>query len=196
MKKVIFVLTALLVFNSCGTFYLGYDMSFEKGMVNEQNYSAVNKSFENDEIRMTLDFTKQQFYLIIENKTDKRISLIWDESSLIFPDGVIDKLIPDGTRFINTDLTVLPTVIPPKAKAVKTFCTNKQIIYETYKYYGASGWVVKNLFPEKPKKKSILLDKYKYLLDDYLKLYLPFEDENGRAYTITLYLKIGNLKAI
>lgn len=196
MKKVIFLLTALLVFNSCGTFYLGYDMTFEKGQIDDKNYSVKEKSFENDDIKMTLDFTKQQFYLVIENKTDKRISLIWDESSLIFPDGVIDKLIPDGTRFINTDLTVLPTVIPPKAKAEKTFCTNKQIIYEAYKYYGASGWVVKNLFPFKPKKKASLLDKYNYLLDDYLKIYLPFEDEKGKAYTVTLYLKIANLKAI
>lgn len=196
MKKVLYLLLSTLLLSSCGTFYLGYDMSFEKGQIEDRTYSVVEKTFENDDIRIKLDFTKQQFYLTIENKTNERVSLIWDKSSLIFPDGVIDRLIPDGTRFINTDLTVLPTVIPPKAKAVKSFCTTKQINYEVYKYYGASGWVVKNLFPYKPKKKANLLNHYNYLLDDYLKIYLPLEYENGRKESVTLYLKIDNLKAI
>lgn len=196
MKKLLYLLLSTVFLSSCGTFYLGYDMSFEKGQIEDKTYSVVDKTFDNDDIRIKLDFTKQEFYLTIENKTNERVSLIWDQSSIIFPEGVIDKLIPDGTRFINTDLTVLPTVIPPKAKAIKSFCTAKQIKYETYKYYGASGWVVKNLFPYKPKKKATLLYYYNYLLDDYLKIYLPLEYENGRKESVTLYLKIDNLKAI
>lgn len=195
MKKLLLFLLIPFIC-ACGTAFLGYDMTFEKAKIDSESYQVINDTFQNDNVRISLKYTKQEFSIVVENKTSHRISMIWDESALILPDGFIDKLIPDGTKFINAEKTVLPTVIPPNSKVLKMFCTNKQVNYQSFGYYGAKGWVVYNLFPYKPHKKQDLLNHYSFLTKDYLKIYLPFKQDNGSDFTVTLMLKIDNLKAI
>lgn len=194
MKKLLLIFFIPFIF-ACGTVYLGYDMKFEKVSIDSESYQVINDTFQNENLSISLKYTKQEFSIVVENKTNKRISLVWDESALILPDGFIDKLIPDGTRFIDAEKTVLPTVIPPNAKALKMFCTNKQVNYH-FESYGAKGWVVYNLFPYKPHNKEALMNYYSFLTKDYLKIYLPFKQDNGSDFTVTLLLKIDNLKAI
>ena len=78
---------------------------------------------ENAPIYITAHFNSSETGLIccieltITNKTDAPVTIIWDESALVLPNGESSRLIQGELRFIHIGLPQAPTPIAPFSKA-------------------------------------------------------------------------------
>lgn len=54
-------------------------------------------------------------FLVIFNRTEYPVTIIWDESSIVLPWGESSRVVLGSTRFINIGLPQAPTVIPPRS---------------------------------------------------------------------------------
>jgi hypothetical protein len=71
--------------------------------------------------------------VIIENKTNTPLKIIWDESTFIESDGTASKIIHAGVRLMEKNSPMAPTLVPPKAKVVDSVTPTNRIYY-------SKGW--------------------------------------------------------
>ncbi|OGF65725.1 MAG: hypothetical protein A2Y62_06420 [Candidatus Fischerbacteria bacterium RBG_13_37_8] len=71
--------------------------------------------YEDDLIKIMWVPGKEAFSFMLENRTDKLLKILWEESSLITQAGESHRVIHAGVKFINQDQPMPPTMVPQKA---------------------------------------------------------------------------------
>jgi hypothetical protein len=104
--------------------------------------------FQNDNMSTTLNCKNSHWAeILIENKTDKVITLQWDLSSFSPISGSSQRLIPEGTKYSQSQQSVPPVAIAPGTKFVKSFTSADGSYYESGQYGGWRDlpWIPKDL---------------------------------------------------
>ncbi len=72
----------------------------------------------------------------LQNKTQNRLAIIWDDTSFIDSDGTSSRVFHTGVRYAAKDESQSPTVVAPNA------IVNDEILPSDFTFYGDSaGWV-------------------------------------------------------
>jgi len=70
-------------------------------------------TFEDEFIRITWNPFETQLGLILANKTNSSQRVIWDEISYVGPEGRSDRVIHEGVKIADRDVSMPPTVVIP-----------------------------------------------------------------------------------
>lgn len=72
----------------------------------------------------------------IQNNTDNRMLIVWDESSFVLPDGDSSRVYHFGVKYSQREQSQPPTVIAPGARV------DEAVLPTDYTYYrsGGGGW--------------------------------------------------------
>lgn len=76
----------------------------------------------------------------IQNKSETPIKIIWDESSVILPDGSAKRVYPTGTKYIDATREHAPTIIPAQASVTTGLSRSDNLTF-------SSRWVQGPLLP-------------------------------------------------
>lgn len=104
--------------------------------------------FQNDLVDARLNCQNSHWATIsIENKSDKVITLIWDLSSFTSETGNSQRLIPEGTKYINANSSIPPITIAPNSRFIKSFSSSESFYYQSGQYGGWRDipWIPKDL---------------------------------------------------
>jgi hypothetical protein len=89
----------------------------------------------------------------IANSSGDPLSILWDESSMILPNGVSKRIIHTGIRYLREMEQQIPTVIPPYAEVVEAIWPTENIVWSnTY-----NKWIETKIFVAPGDKISLYL---------------------------------------
>lgn len=127
MKKILVGLLALSLFG-CATAYQQdrdcHNRVVESKPMQDKNISAV----------YVVDFDKSITSFIFENKTDKVLKIIWDESVFVDQNGLSNPVFTGNMKIADRGGAVLPTVLQPKGK------TEVLVLPKGNVNWGSDGW--------------------------------------------------------
>lgn len=110
MKKFLFIsLLAMIFLSSCAPsnpYRYVYQMT--KPQKNENN------KFEDDKVNFEFKINDADVSFKLYNKTEKPLKIIWDEASFV-NQGEAQKIMHKNIKFIDSEKSQAPTVIPPGA---------------------------------------------------------------------------------
>lgn len=120
-----------------------YEIGFKLDKVfNEAEIDNVMKpteanTFADDWFNIVWTPTPKGFDFVMENKANKTLTIVWDESNFINEKGESGKVFHSEVKFINKDESISPTNIPIFAKI------NDILLPVEYWYFGTAkkiGW--------------------------------------------------------
>ena len=108
-------------------------------------------SYQDTDIVLGLGFPSQRnsptgFSLFIENYSDEEIHILWNESSIVLPNGKVSGLIHKGVKFINRNKLQQPTTILAKSRLDEFVEPSNNIYYDTNTLGYGGVWQVTPLF--------------------------------------------------
>lgn len=154
-----------------------------------------NPFFENEHLKVEFGIAKTYisgygyadvFSALIQNKTDRVIKIIWDETSITDNWGWGARVIHSGVKFIHSDLPQVPTIIPPKSVVKDIMIPVTHIKY-------SNGWVIYSVSGDVPERYFLItykIDETRYHLSGKLVLYESLEQEQPQMSTNELVLAI------
>jgi len=105
-------------------------------------FKVLNPVFENEDLKVVFSIGKAEgaeiLALRIYNKTDRFVSILWDESLITDNNGRAVRPIHSGIKFIFADRPQVPTIIPPKS------FIDDIMVPQSHIYY-SDGWRVEPL---------------------------------------------------
>ena len=105
----------------------------------KRDYAAVGaKDFKYEDKNISFAYVPVSFDssvpITIQNKTDKAIKIIWDETTFINQTGQSEKILHEGVRLLEKGASMSPSVIPPKANLTDIITPVSKVIW------GGSSW--------------------------------------------------------
>lgn len=79
---------------------------------------------------------------ILENKSDHSLKILWDEASLVGPDGVSHRVMHEGVPYMDRNSTQPPTVVAKGAKVTESVSAADMVEFNT-----TVGWTQNPLLP-------------------------------------------------
>ncbi len=208
MKKIFLYIFILLFLNSCSTYRGFYDIQLlygERNISNDffgeieynskiiNNLSTFNIKDKVLDIEISvLDATK--FNLIVKNKSNQTIKLIWDNCVFINTSGENSKFIHSGTKFIDKGNPQNPTLILKNTSINDIIIPSNNIYYVTGQY---GGWKYKSLFGQTASvisENDLKKQTENYIGKDFI-IMLTFEIDSKEV-EYTYNLKVNDFKII
>jgi hypothetical protein len=138
MRSFLVAMTSLALLTGCVT------TGFVKNSPDFPKYKPIQ--IEDDHLRGQIDIVDDSWVkLSLENKTDAVITLTGDLASFSTSIGESYKLVPEGTRFIDSGKSVPSIPIPPRAKFTKEFASGDSFHYSTYGGWDQDPWIPRDL---------------------------------------------------
>lgn len=134
MRKAMLSLWSLLVLLSGVMFGQRYIWHFFL----ESPVLSENLSFSDDYIDIIFSVDETDVGFNIRNKTDRGIKIIWDDISMINPDGNSSRIIHNGIRLMDRNIPQATTMIPPKSNVLDMLVPSENIYYLTNGEWGTN----------------------------------------------------------
>jgi hypothetical protein len=185
MKKNLFLLLLLgAALCGCRAWRAMPEMSLNNVLVNDMIQTDIvdGNIFENEGISIDITNTTNLFTIKIQNRTGEALSLVWDESAIIYPGGESVKVVTGDTKFIDAEKSALSTAIPPYSSISQFVCGLNQINQATK--------TVRGFFPAVSKSRERLSNRYKRLEGQEMRVYLQLRNNANER---TGYLFIFNI---
>lgn len=106
------------------------DVSEEWGEYEISEAEEEGYAYEDELVRVVTIPTNMSFTLIIENKTEHTVQLVWDQASFVGPDGNSSRVTSGQTKVKDVGQSQPATPIPAKAKTDVTAIPNV-LIYDS-----------------------------------------------------------------
>ena len=172
MKFIALLLTSFILTScSLGTrFTYSYELQ-------EPLQSKENKyTDENIDVHFTID--DKGFNFKLYNLTSERISILWNESSIVIFDEA-NALMHSGTKYTDAGKDQIPSTVPPKAFIDDRVILINNVTFRSGDKYTQSGWVIKEMLRiydlnNKKVRQKIFDNKGKQI-----GLFLPIESKDG-----------------
>ncbi|HOF40645.1 MAG TPA: hypothetical protein PLD73_11265 [Candidatus Hydrogenedentes bacterium] len=126
---------------------------------------------------------------ILENKSSHSLKILWDEASLVGPDGVSHRVMHEGVRFIERNAPQPPTVVAKGAKVTDTMSPSDMVEYNE-----TVGWTQNPMLPyragtDDPEGTAAVQ------IGKTIRVLLPMEIEGVvNEYTFTFTVESANIK--
>lgn len=145
MKHLLSVIIALFLFSGCASYSVLYDLELsnvttpegEAPKSNFINQSGPQHDYAEELVHIRLTFTVNNIHIYVYNRSDKTITLPWDNVSYISADGTANRVIHSGVRYINKTAPQTPSIIPPESSLDDVMIPTDNIYYD-----GALGWMI------------------------------------------------------
>mgnify|MGYP003606465541 CR=1 FL=1 len=172
MKKLIYLVFPILL-SSCtmGTRFTYTYALLEPKQSNENKYGdeIISAKFKVDDEGVELEVT---------NLSDERISLLWNESTIVIKDEA-NAIIHAGLRYVDAGKDQIPSTIPPGAYIKDRAILINNLSYKPGDKYTRSGWVIKAMLPiwdlNNKKVRQRILDNKGQIVG----LFVPIETQEG-----------------
>lgn len=139
MKTPLFFLLTLTLFGCAST--VKYNRTYQP--VDSSGYSYEDKN-----VKMTYQpvTIATGVPLTIENKSDKPIKVVWDESSFLNESGNSERIMHDGVKFNDRNSPMVPTVIPPHGRINDAVTPTSRAHFDSSEYgVPGLGWLLNPL---------------------------------------------------
>ena len=132
-------------------------------------------SYEDDMIKILWIIELDRLSFILENKTDHSIKIIWDEAIFVDENGLSNRIIHSGVKYIDRDKSLPPSVVIRKGTLIDMIVPVDKIYYSDL----YSGWKIQPLIPV-PDYDNIEVSKNlaKENIGKIIQVLLPLEIEN------------------
>jgi len=107
--------------------------------------TSTDNVYEDRVIKVVFQLQENNVSFNLQNKTDKVIKCVWDESSFIDLNGNSCKIVHQGVRYIARNESMPPTIIPPGASISDFVIPTENVTWNDH------DWVCEPLFPGIPK---------------------------------------------
>jgi len=155
MKK-IFILLNTILMTGCMSMYTGlgtgtsnlyagwgyYTYKYEMEGINPDSVMVFNDSL----INVTFNISKEGIGFKMQNKLNKPLRIIWDETSYI-NNNKAGKVMHVGVKYTERSNSQPPTLIPPGTIIDDEITPVENIRWRSGTTYSAGGWVTDPLFP-------------------------------------------------
>jgi hypothetical protein len=155
--------------------------------------------FEDSTTKFTFTISAKEIDFVAKNKTEQPIKIIWDEASLVIY-GSAEKVMHNGTKYIDRNNSQPPTTIPGNAHIDDLVVPTSKVYYrEGYystTYSNAGGWETNDLFPTQDLKSEETKSLINASKGQEFTLYLPVRDPNGKEIGYSFVFKIRDVSCI
>ncbi|MDO8137817.1 MAG: hypothetical protein Q6354_09265 [Candidatus Brocadiales bacterium] len=139
-----YVLTTLLLFAVFG------GCAAPKGEIQnlyKYHFSLIRPStgtlnFEDDTLFITFAPDSEKINLLIRNKSDSPIKIMWDEAAYVDKAGISHRVIGKGTRYEDKERPQTPTMVAPNSSVAEWVMPSDNIYHTFFR------WKVSPMFPE------------------------------------------------
>lgn len=147
----------------------------------------TESTVEDSLVTITCSVNMSSLSLLISNKTNNTIKVIWDEMLYVDHNNVSGRIMHNGVRYIDRNMSQLPTLIAPGTWLIDDIVPTDNIYFVTGQY---GGWRTLRLFPEA---KEVFTNNDSVLppviIDKDVKLILPLMIDNVvYRYSIVFYI--------
>ena len=157
-------------------------------------YTVTPDHIENHHVSLTIGQVASTagMSLIILNKTDGVISVLWDRTVLVTPNGRSQRVIHSGTKLVDRSGIQAPSVIAPNGRIDDIIVPSDNVYYESGQYsrYGSvpGGWRYQTLWQE-----SMVDGKAESLVGKQAKLVFSYDAGSGPA-TLVVDLQVEKVE--
>lgn len=141
----------------------------------EENGTA-KYSFEDEMVRIVWIPTASELSFVLTNKTAHSIKIVWDEAAFVNPDGISQRVIHAGVKYIDRNTSQPPTVVVRKATITDLIIPSDNIYYVSGQ---DGGWRSAPLFLSEsgPNAEKLKLKTGKYI-GKTVQVLLPLQIED------------------
>lgn len=189
MKKLILIAFAITSLTSCYTTHTVPYSSYSYNMLDSTKQvvdTSSTLSYVDSLINAVFTIGKKDISFVMRNKTEKTMKILWDES-LFIQNGISEKVMHSGVKFIDRNQSMPATVIPPNTLHTDIIIPSNKVYWREgyYSQYGSSpgGWEQKDLFPESTEKGT------------QFSVYMPMV-VNGGMKDYTFNFQVGDKKTV
>lgn len=147
------------------------------------NYSMIkplkSKSlyFADENIDITFLITPTQIGFQLKNKTEKAITINWDEMIFVSVNDESKRVIHSGIKLTDKNIIQAPTTIAPKTKILDNIIPTENIYYSQRE----RKWIEKDLFSSKNRADYV---------GDLFSIYMPLKiGDSNKTYTFTFKIE-------
>ena len=158
MKRLLLVAFAITSLTSCYTTHTVPYSSYSYNMLGDNKQvvdSGETVSYVDSSINAVFSIDKKDVSLVLRNKTDKTMKILWDET-LFIQNGVSGRVMHAGVKFMDRNQSMPPSVIPAGTLHTDVIIPTNKVYWREgyYSKYGSSpgGWEQRDLFPESTEK--------------------------------------------
>lgn len=139
-----------------------------------QNNNISNMTFEDDYINISWVVLSETFNFELENKTNRTIKIIWDESIYVDPFNSSQRIMHAGVKYSERNAPQSPSIV------IRTGKISDLILPTDNVNYGSTlGWYETSLFPDFGfEGKQALIDETEDFVGKNVKILMSIEIEN------------------
>ena len=189
MKRLIFISILALCAASCSTYKVAYDLVLNKPSDAVDVRSSDGKVVEADlggevggglvysdrVIDVAWAFGQSTFELVLENRTEHAIRLLWDGAVFVGPGGRASALVHGDVTVADRFSSQKPTVVPAGAVVYETVSTPGSMYYDEH----LRTWKTSSLLPTEFATRKELLETAPAMRGKEVSVLLPVECEGS-----------------
>jgi hypothetical protein len=184
----------------CKLWHVIPEMSLKSVMVNERvlTTAIVGNTFENENVSFSITNTSSVFNITVQNKKAEALFIVWDESAIIYPNGESAKIVPENTKFIDAEKSVVSTPVPPYSNVRYAVCSLNQVHWlpGSPATRRSSTWTVSGFFPLASPSKEKALERYKNMEGQEMKVYLQLKNNVNERTGYFFTFNIDRIKPV
>lgn len=187
MKRLIFISILALSVSSCATYKAAYDLVLSgawdavdartpDGKVVEVDLGGEVHSglvYTDRIIGAAWAFSQTEFELLLENRTDHSIRILWDGAVFVGPEGTCEPLVSGGVTVADRFNAQKPTVIPAGAAVSEQLLVPGRVYYDEH----LRTWKTSSLLPTEFATRKDLMETAPAMCGKTVKVLLPVECE-------------------
>ena len=142
--------------------------------INEEGIAKY--SFEDEMIRVIWIPTAPKLSFVLTNKTDHSIKIVWDEAAFVDQDGMSQRVIHAGVKYIDRNSSQPPTIVVRGGTVNDLIIPSANIYYKKGAY---EGWREAPLFPSiSATDAKVLKSKTEQYIGKTIQVLLPLQIED------------------
>jgi len=162
----------------------------EPSIVSFEEEGKTKYSFEDEMIKIIWIPTSVQFYFTLANKTSHSIKIEWDEAVYVNEDGMSQRVMHSGVKYIDRNSPQPPTTIVRNATISDIVMPSDNVYFVSGKY---GGWTEKPLFPNvSMTSEQEIMSKAKEYIGKKVQILLPLKIED----VVNEYIFVFNIKDV
>lgn len=145
MKRLfIYLAAAMIALSGCSTtkYYLAsnYKLDSIESSAAEAPVLAAASTYSDDLIDISLDYGEKTIAIVLSNKSNGSLKVLWDDASYIDQFGSAHRVIHTGTKLVDRDKAQVPSVVPKNSKLTDEVIPSDCIEWVSGTKYTAGGW--------------------------------------------------------
>ena len=182
------ILSIFIIFLGCTFYKAYYNIGLKqverpaeaKERYGEQKVTRIEEegtskySFEDEMVRIVWIPTGPKLSFILTNKTDHSIKIIWDDAAFVNQDGISQRVMHAGVKYIDRNSSQPPTVVVRNGTVTDVIIPTDNVHFSSI----SGGWREDPLFPVSATTAGELKSKTEKYIGKTIQVLLPLQIED------------------